>query len=246
MRIKQICVVMLVLFASIGIEMRSVRAQVTPQPPKPSAAIPLEMIGDPGGGAPMPSATFAALFWEHPVVSPRSIRRNRGQTLRGSGINAGLSQLRNPFDGGQGQQPIHSHSGPRQFGVKGLPVTASPELLRYGRQGDGGPASQPLRWWGRSVQEGTLRLCQPSVQHRARYGRGAGRCVESGYHARCDDSRYDARPGRHPPRAPGTTPPAGGGRPELERSARMRSGQPRRPRVRATAVPSRRPPLRLP
>ena len=128
MRIKQICVVTLFLLASIAIEMRAAWAQVVPQPPKPSAPIPLEMIGEPGGGAPSPTATppaNSAIPGKINSVSPSQ----QGSNRRDPGVNSRLSQLRNPFDYGHGEQPVHNHAAP--LGRSTSNAYASPQVPNY-------------------------------------------------------------------------------------------------------------------
>ena len=53
----------------------------------------------------------------------------QGSNYRGPGVNAGLSQLRNPFDGGQGQEPVHRHSEPSTGPAS--PVYPSPQGPNY-------------------------------------------------------------------------------------------------------------------
>jgi hypothetical protein len=136
MKIKQIRVVMLVLFATVGIEMRSVRAQVAAQPAKPSAVIPLETIGDPAARAPAP-----APIWPPNAGTPgqtQSIQPSpQGPSTKGSGINSAVGQLRNPFNGGKGQQPLHSHGD----ALNELPSLIYPSPQRANGSGMGGRAA---------------------------------------------------------------------------------------------------------
>jgi hypothetical protein len=168
MRNKQINVVMLVLFAALGIEIRAVRAQTTPQPPIPSATIPLEMIGDPGGRGLPPSPASAAAS-RTPGGVPSPYPTPQGSNYRGPGVNAGLSQLRNPFDGGQGQEPIHRHSEPSTGPAS--PVYPSPQGPNdYGMGGNTmlGQLRNPFGAWHGGEKKGLLEYVGPE------YGPGAG------------------------------------------------------------------------
>ncbi len=264
MRIKQICVVMLILFASIAIEMRAVWAQVAPQPPKPSAPIPLEMIGDPGGGAPSPTATppaNSAIPGKINSVYPSQ----QGSNLRGPGVNSRLSQLRNPFDGGHGEQPVHNHAAPSGRS------TSMPTRHRKSRTITVWVVAR--RWAsfatpsmvGPARRRRDVSTMRPPVQHRARFGSSTRRCLGTRCHVRSADAGHYCR-GSGPRRTNAGHYCRGSGRRRTNaghycrgrdpghansarswrnrtgaRRVRMRSVRQRRLRVQVTAVHSRRP-----
>ncbi len=128
--------------------MRAREAQVTPQPPKPSAAIPLGDDRRPGRGSPVAIRNSTRRFGDT-RQNPLGLSVTTGVKLSRSRRQRGVEPASQPV-----RRRTRRTTGSQSRGafgpldLKGLPVTAGPELLRYGRQRDVGPASQPLRWWG--------------------------------------------------------------------------------------------------
>jgi hypothetical protein len=138
MRIEHIRRMTLGLFALLGCEAGSTQvwAQPEPQPPKPSAAIPLEITADQPGGnqttvplAPVPGST---------MVSPPAMPGQAVPSYGGPGGNAKLRQLRNPFD--NGTTPYSSTGGP-MAASQGTAQQVYPTRQMAGPQNTGGKAS---------------------------------------------------------------------------------------------------------